>query len=152
MTKRPVRYSDALVDEICFAISTCSIGLHRLCAKNKHWPEYQTLFNWLKDGKHQYFVDLYARAKEEQADFMADEINEIADTQEIGEKTKITGTGRNKVVEVTKGDMIEHRRLRIDARKWTAAKLKPKKYSDKIQHDVTINKEQPLFPDENKIE
>jgi hypothetical protein len=33
--------------------------------------------------------------------------------------------------------MIEHRRLQVDARKWIAAKLKPKKYGDKQQTEVT---------------
>jgi hypothetical protein len=29
--------------------------------------------------------------------------------------------------------MIERARLKVDARKWVAAKLKPKKYGDKLQ-------------------
>ena len=28
--------------------------------------------------------------------------------------------------------MIEHRRLQVDARKWAAGKLAPKKYGDKL--------------------
>jgi hypothetical protein len=39
-------------------------------------------------------------------------------------------------VEITEGDMIQHRRLQVDARKWYASKLAPKKYGDKIEADL----------------
>ena len=41
------------------------------------------------------------------------------------------------MIEVTKADMIEHRRLQIDARKWVAAKLRPKVYGDELDVDLT---------------
>jgi hypothetical protein len=53
---------------------------------------------------------------------------EIADTPQIGTKTK---TGKDGV-EVTEGDMIDHRRLRVDARKWYLCKLAPKRYGDRL--------------------
>jgi len=34
--------------------------------------------------------------------------------------------------------MIEHRRLRIDTRKWAAAKMAPKKYGEKSNADVNV--------------
>jgi hypothetical protein len=93
-------------------------------------PDKATVFRWLslespfRDG----FCDQYAHAREAQADSLADDIIDIADTPMPGVKTKTTAQG----VETTEGDMIEHRRLRVDARKWVAAKLKPKKYGDKV--------------------
>jgi hypothetical protein len=71
------------------------------------------------------------RARELQAEYLIDEIVEIADTPQIGVKTihKPTGT------ETTEGDMIEHRRLRVDARKWVASKLAPKKYGEKVTQE-----------------
>jgi hypothetical protein len=67
-----------------------------------------------------------------QADVLFDEILKIADTPDIGVKTVTKASG----VETIEGDMIEHRRLQIDARKWIAARLAPKKYGDKqaIEH------------------
>lgn len=41
------------------------------------------------------------------------------------------------MLEVSKADMIEHRRLQIDARKWMAAKLRPKVYGNKLDVDLT---------------
>jgi hypothetical protein len=49
-----------------------------------------------------------------QADALFDDINYIADTPQKGIKT-ITKAG---VVETIEGDMIEHRKLQVDARKW----------------------------------
>lgn len=60
------------------------------------------------------------------------EILEIADTPLMGIKTTIKASG----VETTEGDMVEHRRLQIDARKWVLARMAPKKYGDKIQADL----------------
>ncbi len=71
---------------------------------------------------------MYARAREDQADTLADEIVAIADEPAAGKKTTTKANGD---VETVEGDMIEHRRLRVDARKWTAAKLKPKKYGER---------------------
>jgi membrane protein implicated in regulation of membrane protease activity len=36
--------------------------------------------------------------------------------------------------EVVNGEHIQRSRVRIDARKWKASKLAPKKYGEKIQH------------------
>lgn len=71
-----------------------------------------------------------ARAETRQA-HLFDEIIEIADTPVLGEKRKVTENG----VEVTESDMIEHRRLQIDARKWALGKMNPKKYGDKVGID-----------------
>jgi hypothetical protein len=43
----------------------------------------------------------------------------------------------NGEVQIIEGDMIDHRRLQIDARKWLLAKALPKIYGDKLQVDNT---------------
>lgn len=88
-----------------------------------------TVYAWLR--KHEEFANNYIRAREDQADTLADEIVRIADTPMLGIKTKTDAEGN---VETTEGDMIEHRRLQVDARKWIASKLKPKKYGDSLIH------------------
>jgi hypothetical protein len=75
------------------------------------------------------FASQYARACEMRAEEVFDEMLAIADTPVIGEKTKIDKDGN---VETTSGDMIEHRRLQVDARKWALARMSPKKYGDKL--------------------
>lgn len=80
------------------------------------------------------FRDNYARAREDQAHKLAEEILHIADTPMIGVKTKTDKDGN---VETTEGDMIEHRRLQVDARKWYAGKVAPKKYGDFQRTEVS---------------
>ena len=76
---------------------------------------------------HQELREIYAHAREAQLQILADEIQEIADAPQIGETITVKGEER----EVKIADMLEHRKLRIDARKWLLAKLAPKKYGDK---------------------
>jgi len=90
----------------------------------------------------------YARARELQADTLFDEVLHIADNQQIGEKRKVTNDGKE---EVSTGDMIEHRRLQIDARKWMAGKLRPKKYGDFKAVEMTGADGGPMVVQINKL-
>lgn len=101
-------------------------GAVRTICKDKHMPSWDTVRKRLIADEG--FAAQYARAREVQADTIFDEILEIADTPLVGKKTKTTANG----VEVQEGDMIEHRRLQVDARKWMAGKLRPKVYGDKL--------------------
>jgi hypothetical protein len=127
---RPSDYSQELADVICERIADGQ-SLRAIC-EEEEMPNKATVFRWL--AANQEFSDQYARAREAQADSLFDEIITIADTTMVGEKTKTLPDGK---VEVTTGDMIEHRRLRVESRKWMAGKLKPKKYGDKITQEHT---------------
>ncbi|MEF0939621.1 terminase small subunit protein [Rhizobium sp. BR 362] len=131
MTGRPSDFTQAIADAICEQLSEGK-SLRTICG-DEDMPAKATVFRWL--AAHDTFRDQYARAREAQADALFDEILDIANTPVTGEKTKIDADG--KVIEMTKADMIEHRRLQIDARKWVAAKLRPKVYGDKLDVDLT---------------
>lgn len=125
MTKQ-VRFSESVADAICEQLIE-GRSLRSICAQDG-MPSASTVCRWLAESEP--FREQYAHAREAQADTLADEVLHIADTQEVGEKRVQKQSG----VEVTTGDMVEHRRLRVDARKWYAAKLCPRKYSEKFQH------------------
>lgn len=141
MAGRPTIYSEALALAICTRL-TEGISLRTICL-DEDMPSISAVINWLADGAHETFVAQYTRAREAQADRMAEEILEISNTPVLGIKTKTTD-GRT---EVTEGDMIEHRRLQVDARKWLAARMAPKKYGDRIKQEVTGKDDGPI---ENK--
>jgi hypothetical protein len=101
-------------------------SLRAICLSDD-MPHRGTVFRWLE--AHEDFRDQYTRAREAQADTLADEITHIADTPLVGQTRKITDDG----IEITEEDMLGHRRLQIDARKWIASKLKPKKYGEKLE-------------------
>jgi hypothetical protein len=99
-------------------------------------PSKTTVFKWL--GANAVFADQYARAREAQADTLADEITDIADD---GSRDYAASEDGRPVVD---HDHIARSRLRIDARKWIASKLKPKKYGDKIENTHVGDKERPV--------
>ena len=123
---RPTSYSPAVAEELCVEIASRSDSLDTICNERKEFPGTTTVYRWLNAQPE--FRELYARAKEQQAQLLADQIIDIADTTHIGEIVTIKPDGEERKVM----DMIEHRRLRIESRKWVAAKLLPKRYGDKV--------------------
>lgn len=110
ITGRPTVYSPEVVEEICNRIAEGE-SLRKIC-ESDHLPTRETVRLWLADETKSDFLGRYARAREEQADYYADEIIQIADE----------ATDHNKA------------RLQIDSRKWVASKLKTKAYGDKVDH------------------
>jgi hypothetical protein len=130
---RPTKYSKELAERLCRIIATTSKGIKTICAENEDFPTPGTFFVWLADV--QEFSDLYAKAKDEQCQVLADDIIEIADTAKMGQVTIATQSGNKKprIKETRIADMIRHRTLQIDVRKWLLSKLAPKVYGDRIQ-------------------
>lgn len=98
-------------------------------------PSRETIYTWLREGHNNFdavFSDDYERARDLRAERIFEEILEISDTPIEGEVTKIGTAG----IEVTKSDMINHRRLQVDSRKWILARMSPKKYGDKIETTI----------------
>lgn len=90
-------------------------------------PDYATVMRWIATKEE--FRNNYVRAREDQADYYADQIVDIADDD--GLDIDIDETGKP----VVKGENIQRAKLRVDARKWVASKLKPKKWGDKQQFE-----------------
>ena len=112
---RPSLYSETLTAKICRRLAEGE-SLRSICT-DKAMPSLSTVMGWLFDGDHAEFSEQYARAREAQAELRADEITDIADGVEHGAS-----------------EAVQAARLRVDARKWIAAKLLPKRYGDKVQH------------------
>lgn len=124
---RPSDYTPEKADAICILLAEGQ-GLRTICA-SEGMPDPTTVYRWLE--KNEEFRKQYARARELQAETMADEILVIANTPVLGVKTKTNDDG----VETIEGDMIDHRRLQVDARKWLASKLAPKKYGELVKNE-----------------
>jgi len=127
-------------DRLCAAISVGNKGLKALHDEDDTLPSPTTVLRWLKDNKS--FRLQYACAKEAQADFLADEIREIADNELVGEVTKITKDGTF----TETGDNVQRSKLMVDTRKWLMSKLLPKKYGDRtaIEHSGEIKGNLPI--------
>ena len=127
---RPTDYSQDLADAICDKLSD-GVSLRTIC-QDESMPDKSTVFRWIRTKDD--FRDQYEKAKQESADAMAEETLYIADNPVMGEIRTIRADGS---VEIKQDEMLGHRRLQIDTRKWLMAKMKPKKYGDKI--DMTTN-------------
>lgn len=127
MAGRPSLYTIELADEICAIISNTTLGLNAICRAD-NMPDRVTIYRWVADNKE--FRNKYARAKELQAELLAEEIMDIAD--DVGRDTLTINKG-DKDIEVPDNEWINRSRLRIDARKWLLSKLLPKKYGDKLE-------------------
>lgn len=115
---RPSTFTQDLADRICAELAD-GRSLRSICREG--WaPSTQTVFRWLRE--HDGFRDQYARAKEESADALIEEMAEIADMPPA-----YTAEGK-----IDPAD-VNNRRLQIDTRKWLASKLKPKRYGDKLE-------------------
>src|SRR5277367_4681429 len=128
---RPSLFTPELSDEICNRIADGK-SLRAICDEAE-MPDKATVFRLLSAEGNKDFRNQYILARDIQADVLFDEIHQIADTPQKGTKTVRRGEGDNSTVETTEADMIEHRRLQIDARKWLIGKMAPKKYGDKQQ-------------------
>lgn len=128
---RPSIYNDELANLICERIAIHSFGLEKLCAYYKDLPDKATINRWRH--KHPEFADQYKQAKISQIETLVDEIIDIAD--DTSNDIIIDDNGNERC----NSEYIARSRLRIDTRKWLAAKLAPKVYGVLQEQDVDQN-------------
>lgn len=127
-TGRPTDYNEEIAGLICERVATHSLGLDNLCAKYDDLPVPSTIYLWRL--RHPEFSEMYAQAKMIQADILAEECLSIADDDSQDTKINVL-TGE----EMCNTEFIARSRLRIDTRKWLAAKLLPKQYGPVVAED-----------------
>lgn len=115
---RPTIFTQELADKICEQLAE-GTSLRTVCIPDD-MPAASTVFGWLR--KNEEFVKQYARAKEESADALAEEIMDISD-ESFG---VVTGLDKSD------NARVQAMKLRVDTRKWIMSKMKPKKYGDKL--------------------
>ncbi len=115
-------YTDEIAEEICERLAQGQ-SLKRIL-KDNHMPTYSVVMRWLNEKSPNYnalFKDKYAGAREAQAEYLVDEIMEIADGIALEDD----------------GVKVARARLRVDTRKWFASKVAAKKYGDRTDLNVT---------------
>lgn len=136
---RPTVYTPELAHALCERIAGGE-SLRTICS-DPAMPGKTTVFRWLADKDRTDFRDHYARAREAQAEFLAEEILEIADETAGDYVQSMVG---DEVVERVDHEHIARSRLRVDARKWFAGKVAPKKYGDRIHAEHSGPNGEPL--------
>lgn len=106
---RPSIYSEKLAAEICSRVAE-GHSLLSIC-KSSDMPAVRTVFYWVQD-KPEFKVQLDL-AMDCRTDAMIEEILVIPDIEED----------------------VNRARLKVDTRKWIAARMKPKKYGERTIHE-----------------
>jgi len=119
---RPSLWDETLAKEICDQLAE-GIPLANIC-KSDRYPSVSTVLSWLDRDD---FCQSYARARQQSADKLADEIVSISDDPKLDPNDK---------------------RVRVDARKWVAAKLKPQSYGDRLDMNLSGELKVQSVPDE----
>jgi hypothetical protein len=114
---RPSGYSKELAERICDEI-VAGKPMYLIC--EEEWcPSEFTVYRWLRE--YEEFSQAYAHARELQQERFAAEIVTIADT------VKDAAVARNM----------------MEARKWYAGKISPKKWGDKVEIDAKVQVNSP---------
>lgn len=124
MAGRPSLYTAEIADDILERLAAGE-SLVKICSGDE-MPGLRTVMRWAAEN-HDFGTE-YARAREAQAEVMDDKI--------------LTAAGKAK-------DDPQAARVEIEAYKWRAAKLAPKRYGDKI--DVTTGGEAMNSMDETAV-
>lgn len=106
-------YTVELAEKICKAIAD-GRPLNRICKEDDWCPSEYTVYKWL--DQYPDFAKNYARARELQQEVFAAEVILIADTETDPQRA----------------------RNRMDARKWYASKVAPKRWGDRIEVDAKV--------------
>jgi len=119
---RPSDFTPEMANHICEQLIEGK-SLRKICS-DEEMPNASTVCRWL--SQNEAFREQYAHAREAQADTLADEILDIADDSAADVTVE---DGR----EAINHEIVQRSRLRIDARKWLAAKMAPKRYGEAVQ-------------------
>lgn len=125
-TGRPSSYTTQVADVICERLANGE-SLRSICS-DEDTPHQATVFRWL--ATNEAFREQYAHAREAQADVLADETIAIADDGRNDWMEKHGRDGESLGWQVN-GEAVSRSKLRVEARKWFASKLLPKKYGDR---------------------
>lgn len=122
---RPQKYQPEIGKRICEIVATTAHGLKYICDKYEGMPHPDTVRVWRLYIPE--FSAMYIKAKMHQADILAEDCLDIAD--DSSKDVRVNDEG----YETFNGEFAARSRIKIDTRKWLAAKLMPRQYGDKLQ-------------------
>lgn len=122
---------EARIQKVCDLISG-GLSFGKACEKVKI-PKSSA---WVIIRKTRENLECYARARESRVSLHAEEIIEISDNPQPG---VIITTKADGSTETKECDMIEHRRLMVDSRKWLLSKIVRSTFGEKVDSSVSVS-------------
>jgi len=124
---RPTIRTNELEDDILSRIA-CGESLRGICAENG-MPNITTVIRWLAADED--FARKYTRAREMQAEILADEMLDIADNDK-SDRIDIKDKDGNIIRTEQNNVAVARSKLKLEQRRWWAEKLRPKVYGNKV--------------------
>lgn len=146
---RPRKYDRAAVAEHICSQLKAGRSLDDICKRDAGMPDTGTFMQWLAEDSPPGISHEYAQAREIGYALLAEEIIKLSDkTGEWVEVHKTDSDGKplfdkagnpvmHKVHVPLSADVIAHKRLQIDTRKWMLSKMLPKIYGDRVTQEHT---------------
>ena len=131
---RPSKYTPELAQLILDRISTCTVGLNKLCKMFDDMPNPDTIYEW----RHKYddFSERYLNSRRKQAHFLAEQ------TKDIAEQTLDFVFEDEKGATRIDSGIVAMQKFRMTANTWLASRIDPANYGDKQQVETTIKHEE----------
>lgn len=131
------------MDVVCDALAGSSRSVASILAEGYQghaMPLFSVMSRWLTEegDEAQALRNQYARAKEAQADYMAEELAELhnkAWVPVLSDDGRVLMDGAGKPLMTVDKASAAVVRLEADNKKWLMSKLRPKKYGDKLELD-----------------
>jgi hypothetical protein len=138
-------WDEALAEEIVEAVAVSPRSIGWLCANNPHWPSERTIRNW--KAARPEFKAAFEFARHELAHELAFQTIEIADD----------GSGDARVIERKDGssyvvqdqEFAARSKLKVESRRWLAAKLAPEVYGERIDANLRLG---PILSQEEALD
>ena len=127
----PCQYERAIAEEICARVSTGET-LAEVLRSDKRYPPRSTWWDWCV-AKRDGLDERYRIARQGQAEAWADRIVSVASKTREGTVT----TDGPKGTEVRTGDMVDARRLEVDALKWIIGRTHAGQFGDKVKTEIS---------------
>jgi hypothetical protein len=124
---RPPAYSDEKAEQICSLLAS-GISLREICDQDG-MPAQSTVYLWVANDTGG-FSEKYARAREAQQLYYADEIIEIADD---GRNDWVQRKIKGQDVVLLDKEHISRSGLRVESRKWLMARLARRTFGEKAE-------------------
>lgn len=130
---RHSEYTPEMGNRICHLVATTTLGTNKLCRIHDDLPRESTVYEWRI--RHPDFAEIYAKAKAQQAQLLAESIFELCDVETYEDE---------KGVHRIDPGIMARQRLKVDSVKWFASKLAPKIYGDKQIIEQTTSENESL--------
>lgn len=130
------KYEPGLARKICERIAGGET-LNAICSEH-NMPNKQVVIKWLMQVGRNDFREMYYYARRVAAEILIDEVIEIADSTKGDWKPVYNRHGE--LIDIkADNEAIQRSRVRIDTRKWLAAKMIPRVYGENVEvtHGVT---------------